>query len=65
MDIYVIMRLAALGIIVTILNLILKQSGKEDIAFFIDLAAVIVVILWFIPFINQIFGSLHDMFFRY
>jgi stage III sporulation protein AC len=65
MDINVIFRLAVLGVIVTVLNIVLKQAGKEDIAFFIDLAGVMLVIIWFLPFVNQIFQSLNDMFFKY
>jgi stage III sporulation protein AC len=65
MQINVIFRLAVLGVIVTVLNIILKQSGKEDIAFFIDLAGVMVVVIWFIPYLNQIFKTLNDMFFKY
>jgi stage III sporulation protein AC len=64
MEINVIFRLAVLGVIVTILNIVLKQAGKEDIAFFIDLAGVMLVILWFIPYINDIFKTLNNMFFE-
>lgn len=65
MDIHAIFRLAALGVVLTVINIILKQSGKEDIAFFIDLAGVMVIVIWLIPIISQIFSSLNNLFFKY
>ena len=51
MSISLIFRIAAVGILVTILNQILKHSGREDQAFLVSLAGLILVLTWLVPYI--------------
>ena len=62
MEIGMIFRIAAVGILVTILSQILKHSGREEHAFLISLAGLILVLSWILPYINNLFQSIQTMF---
>lgn len=62
MEIGLIFKIAAVGILVTILGQVLKHSGREEHAFLISLAGLIVVLSWVIPYIYQLFQSIQSLF---
>ena len=49
MDITVVIKIAAVGIIVAILNAILVRSGRDDYAMITILAGIVVVLMMLIP----------------
>ena len=62
MGISLIFRIAAVGILVTILSQILKHSGREEHAFLISLAGLILVLIWLVPYIYDLFIMIQDFF---
>jgi stage III sporulation protein AC len=62
MDIYFIMRIAVVGILVSILNQILKQSGRDELAFLTSLAGLILVLLWLLPYLTDLFVTIQQLF---
>ena len=58
----IIFKIAAVGIIVAILNQILKHSGRDDQAFLTSLAGILIVLYWVIPYIAELFSSLQKLF---
>ena len=62
MEITIIFKIALVGILVTILNQILKQSGRDEQAFIVSLAGLLRVLFWIIPYISQLFETIQDMF---
>lgn len=62
MGISLIFRIAAVGILVTILSQILKHSGREEHAFLLSLAALILVLTWIIPYIYELFETIQTLF---
>jgi stage III sporulation protein AC len=62
MDIYLILKIAVVGILVSILNQILKQSNREELAFMTSLAGLILVLFWIIPYISELFATIKDLF---
>jgi stage III sporulation protein AC len=62
MDIYFLLRIALVGILVSILNQILKQSGRDDLAFLTSLAGLVLVLLWLLPHITDLFLSIQQLF---
>ncbi|MDF2512709.1 MAG: putative rane protein [Herbinix sp.] len=62
MDIYFILRIALVGIMVSILNQILKQSGRDDLAFMTSLAGLVLVLLWLLPHISDLFTTIQQLF---
>ena len=57
-----IFKIAAVGILVTILNQVLKYSGREEQAFLVSLAGLILVLMWIIPSIYELFTTVQDLF---
>ena len=62
MDIDIIFRIAAIGIILSILNQVLTRSGKEDIAMLTTLAGLIIVLLMVVEKISDLFETLKNLF---
>ena len=62
MDVTVIFKIAAVGVLVTILSQILKHSGREEQAFLISLAGLILVLSWMIPCIYDLFQTIQSLF---
>ena len=62
MEVDLIFRIAAIGIIVTILNQVLSRSGREDMAMMITLSGVIVVLMMMIPVISNLFETVKTVF---
>ncbi len=62
MDIYIILRIAVVGILVSILNQILKQSNREELAFMTSLAGLILVLFWILPYITELFATIKELF---
>ena len=62
MEISLIFNIAAVGILVTILNQILKHSGREEHAFLISLAGLVLVLTWILPYIYDLFIMIQDLF---
>ena len=63
MSVNIIFRIAAVGILVTILVQVLKHSGRDEQAFLITLAGLILVLGWVIPYIYDLFESVRDTFY--
>ena len=62
MSINMIFKIAAVGILVTILGQVLKHSGREEHAFLISLAGLILVLLWMQPYIYELFETMQTLF---
>lgn len=62
MDVYLILRIAIVGILVSILNQILKQSNRDELAFMTSLAGLILVLFWILPYITELFSTIKDLF---
>ena len=62
MEVELIFKIAAVGILVSAISQILKHSGREEHAFLTSLAGLLLVLYWIIPYISQLFSSIKDMF---
>ncbi len=62
MGIGLIFKIAAVGILVTILSQILKHSGREEHAFLLSLAGLILVLTWIVPYIYELFNTIQSLF---
>lgn len=62
MDVDLIFKIAAIGIIVTVLNLLLSKSGREEQALMITLAGLIVVFIMLIDKIEYLFETFKSVF---
>lgn len=62
MEIGIIFKIGAVGILVSVLSQILKHSGREEQAFLASLAGLILVLFWILPYINELFESVKQLF---
>jgi len=62
MDVDFIFRIAAIGIIVTVLNLVLVRSGREDQAMLTTLAGLVVVLMIVVQRIAELFDLVKTLF---
>ncbi|MDR1940312.1 MAG: stage III sporulation protein AC [Clostridiales bacterium] len=62
MNIDVILKIAGVGILTAVINIVLKKSDKDEIATFTTLAGLIIVILMVIDMIGGLFDSVRSIF---
>lgn len=62
MEIGLIFKIAAVGIIVAVLNLLLKNAGRDDQALMTTLAGLVVVLIVIIREISNLFELIQSLF---
>jgi stage III sporulation protein AC len=62
MSVTIIFKIAAVGVLVTVLSQVLKQSGREEHAFLTGLAGLLVVLMWIVPYIYELFETIQTLF---
>lgn len=62
LEVGIIFKIAAVGILVSILSQILKHSGRDEQAFLVSLAGLLVVLFWIVPYIYDLFESIQTLF---
>lgn len=62
MEVSIIFKIGAVGILVSVLSQVLKHSGRDEQAFLTSLAGLIIVLFWILPYINQLFDSVRQLF---
>ena len=56
MSVNLIFKIAAVGILVTVISQVLKHSGREEHAFLTSLAGLLIVLFWIVPYIYDLFA---------
>lgn len=62
MEVGIIFKIGAVGILVSVLSQVLKHSGRDEQAFLTSLAGLIIVLFWILPYINELFESVRQLF---
>lgn len=62
MSVDVIWQIAGIGILVAVIYSVLKQAGRDDMAWLVTLGGVTVVLWLVIRLINQLFITVRSMF---
>ena len=62
MDVNLIFRIAAVGILVSVICQVLKHSGRDEQAFLTSLAGLVMVLFWMIPYIYDLFETMKQLF---
>ena len=62
MDINIVFQIAAVGILVSVLNQVLIRSGREEQAMLTTLDGLVVVLFWVIQHISNLFIEVHTLF---
>lgn len=62
LEVSIIFKIAAVGILVSVLSQVLKHSGREEQAFLTSLAGLIIVLFWILPYIYDLFETIKNLF---
>lgn len=62
MSVDLIFKIAAVGILVSVLSQVLKHSGREEQAFLTSLAGLLLVLFWIVPYIYDLFEAIKSLF---
>ncbi|MBS6474669.1 MAG: stage III sporulation protein AC [Clostridiales bacterium] len=62
MNIDIIFKIAAIGILIAILNQLLSKAGKEDIALLTTIAGLVIVLLMVVDMIAGLFETIKQVF---
>ncbi|MDE7233859.1 MAG: stage III sporulation protein AC [Ruminiclostridium sp.] len=62
MDVDLIFRIAGIGIIVAVLNLLLQRSGRDEQAMMTTIAGLIVVMMLLVNEIGALFETIRNVF---
>lgn len=62
MDISIVFRIAAVGVLVAVLSQVLLRAGREEQAMLTTLAGLVVVLFWVIQYVSTLFETMETMF---
>ena len=62
MGVSLIFKIAAVGILVSILSQVLKHSGREEQAFLTSFAGLLLVLFWILPYVLDLFETMQSLF---
>ena len=62
MDISLILKIAGIGILVAVVNMVLSKTGKDEQATFVTIAGIIVVLLMLISEIGTLIENVRFVF---
>ncbi len=62
MSIDIIFKIAAVGLIVAVVNQLLTRSGREEYTMITTLAGIVIVLMMILPYIGTFFDYLRTVF---
>ncbi|MCL2215947.1 MAG: stage III sporulation protein AC [Defluviitaleaceae bacterium] len=62
MEIGVLFQIAAVGILVAVLNQVLERSDRKEQATIVTIAGIVLVLFWIIGYIGDLFEQLRSIF---
>ena len=62
MNIDIIFKIAAIGVLTAVINQVLKMAGKEEIATLVTLAGIVVVLFSVVGMISDLFTTVKSLF---
>ena len=62
MDVDLIFKIAAIGILVAVLNILLQRSGRDEQALMTSITALVVVLMIVVQTISELFTMIKSLF---
>lgn len=62
MSVGILFKIAAVGILVSLLCQLLKNSGRDDLGHLVSMAGLLVVLLWILPYVMELFEKMQQLF---
>lgn len=61
MGIEVVIKIAAIGLLVAVINQILSKCGRDEYALLVTLAGLLVIFAMVLPYISELFSSVSSI----
>ncbi|MBQ6979164.1 MAG: stage III sporulation protein AC [Clostridia bacterium] len=65
MSVDIIFKIAAIGILITVITQVLKKSDRDDIATLVSLVGLIIVMTLVINMVSELFDTIKNIFYLY
>ncbi len=62
MSVNIIFKIAAVGVLVSVISQVLKHNGREDLSSLSSLAGLLLVLFWILPYIEELFETVKSLF---
>ena len=62
LDMSIIFKIAAMGVLIIVIDKVLKASGKDDIAVITNIAGIVIILITVIGLISDLFTAVRTMF---
>ncbi|HHY91735.1 MAG TPA: stage III sporulation protein AC [Firmicutes bacterium] len=62
MDVSLIFQIAGIALIISVINIVLTQAGRQEQAHILNIVGVVIVLLLIIPTINQFLTTVRSVF---
>jgi len=62
LDVSLLFKIASVGILLIIIDKILKSSGKDDIAVIINMAGIVMILMMVVNLISKLFATVRALF---
>lgn len=62
LDVSIIFKLGAMGVLLVVIDKVLKASGKEEIAVITNIAGIVIILITVIGLISNLFSTVKTMF---
>ena len=65
MTVDIIFKIAAIGILITVITQVLKKSDRDDIATLVSVVGLIIVLTLVINMVSELFDTVKNIFYLY
>ena len=62
LDISILFKIGAMGVLLIVIDKVLKASGKDDVAVITNIAGIVIILITVIGLITDLFNSVRSMF---
>ncbi|MDZ5010404.1 stage III sporulation protein AC [Clostridium perfringens] len=62
LDVSFIFKIGAMGVLIIVIDKVLKASGKDDIAVITNIAGIVIILITVIGLISNLFNAVKTMF---
>ena len=62
LDISILFKIGAMGVLIIVIDKVLKASGKDDIAVVTNIAGIVIILITVIGLIMDLFNTVKSMF---
>ena len=62
MSVGILFKIAAVGILISVLCQLLKNNGRDDLGHLVSMSGLLVVLFWILPYVLDLFETMQKLF---